>query len=85
MAERSNAAVLKTVDLRGSGGSNPSLSTNPQNFISQVDNPSNKKYLVVYKKFCISDLISYLCFYGRYTNQKNQGWFIRYETKDQRT
>ena len=26
MAERSNAAVLKTVDLRGSGGSNPSLS-----------------------------------------------------------
>ena len=28
MAERSNAAVLKTVDLRGSGGSNPSLSAN---------------------------------------------------------
>jgi hypothetical protein len=27
MAERSNAAVLKTVELRGSGGSNPSLST----------------------------------------------------------
>ena len=26
MAERSIAAVLKTVDLRGSGGSNPSLS-----------------------------------------------------------
>ena len=26
MAERSNAAVLKTVDLHGSGGSNPSLS-----------------------------------------------------------
>ena len=26
MAERSNAAVLKTVDLRGSGGSNPPLS-----------------------------------------------------------
>ena len=26
MAEWSNAAVLKTVDLRGSGGSNPSLS-----------------------------------------------------------
>lgn len=37
MAERSNAAVLKTVDLRGSGGSNPSLSTNPQNFISRVN------------------------------------------------
>ena len=28
MAERSIAAVLKTVDLRGSGGSNPSLSAN---------------------------------------------------------
>ena len=26
MAEWSNAAVLKTVDLKGSGGSNPSLS-----------------------------------------------------------
>ena len=26
MAEWSNAAVLKTVDLQGSGGSNPSLS-----------------------------------------------------------
>ena len=26
MAEWSNAAVLKTVELRGSGGSNPSLS-----------------------------------------------------------
>lgn len=30
MAERSNAAVLKTVDLRGSGGSNPSLSADFQ-------------------------------------------------------
>ena len=30
MAERSNAAVLKTVDLRGSGGSNPSLSAEKQ-------------------------------------------------------
>ena len=28
MAEWSIAAVLKTVDLRGSGGSNPSLSAN---------------------------------------------------------
>ncbi len=28
MAEWSNAAVLKTVDLHGSGGSNPSLSAN---------------------------------------------------------
>lgn len=32
MAEWSNAAVLKTVDLNGSGGSNPSLSaTNAEN------------------------------------------------------
>ena len=29
MAEWSIAAVLKTVDLQGSGGSNPSLSANP--------------------------------------------------------
>ena len=29
MAEWSNAAVLKTVDLHGSGGSNPSLSAKP--------------------------------------------------------
>ena len=28
LAEWSNAAVLKTVDLHGSGGSNPSLSAN---------------------------------------------------------
>ena len=28
LAEWSNAAVLKTVDLNGSGGSNPSLSAN---------------------------------------------------------
>ena len=36
MAEWSNAAVLKTVDLRGSGGSNPSLSaqTNSDDFSS---------------------------------------------------
>ena len=30
MAEWSIAAVLKTVDPKGSGGSNPSLSANPQ-------------------------------------------------------
>ncbi len=29
MAERSIAAVLKTVEVRASGGSNPSLSANP--------------------------------------------------------
>ena len=31
MAERSNAAVLKTVDCNRSGGSNPSLSAEPHN------------------------------------------------------
>ena len=31
MAERSNAAVLKTVDLQGSGGSNPSFSAKQDN------------------------------------------------------
>ena len=35
MAEWSIAAVLKTVELRGSGGSNPSLSAN--NTDNQVD------------------------------------------------
>ncbi len=34
MAERSNAAVLKTVDLHGSGGSNPSLSAAPLKAVS---------------------------------------------------
>ena len=37
MAEWSNAAVLKTVDLNGSGGSNPSLSAENES--------SNKKVL----------------------------------------
>ncbi len=31
MAERSNAAVLKTVEVKASGGSNPSLSANQMN------------------------------------------------------
>jgi putative endonuclease len=31
MAERSNAAVLKTVEVKASGGSNPSLSAKPGN------------------------------------------------------
>jgi hypothetical protein len=30
MAERSNAAVLKTVEVKASGGSNPSLSANKE-------------------------------------------------------
>ena len=36
MAERSNAAVLKTVELRGSGGSNPSLSAKAFRFIGRL-------------------------------------------------
>jgi hypothetical protein len=31
MAERSNAAVLKTVEVKASGGSNPSLSAKQNN------------------------------------------------------
>ena len=34
VAERFNAAVLKTVDSKGSGGSNPSLSANIMNLYS---------------------------------------------------
>ncbi len=36
MAEWSNAAVLKTVDLNGSGGSNPSLSAKNATEVSSV-------------------------------------------------
>ena len=36
MAEWSNAAVLKTVDLHGSGGSNPSLSAKNEKSITDV-------------------------------------------------
>ena len=39
MAEWSIAAVLKTVDLNGSGGSNPSLSAN-EGVSKQLDTPS---------------------------------------------
>jgi hypothetical protein len=36
MAEWSIAAVLKTVELRGSGGSNPSLSANFENIFADI-------------------------------------------------
>ena len=36
MAEWSNAAVLKTVDLNGSGGSNPSLSAEQKEMASSL-------------------------------------------------
>ncbi len=49
MAERSNAAVLKTVDLHGSGGSNPSLSAEK---MLQVDKYQNlQRFFVVYESF----------------------------------
>ena len=41
MAEWSNAALLKSVDLRGSGGSNPSLSANINCSVGQLDRPSD--------------------------------------------
>ena len=60
MAEWSNAAVLKTVDLNGSGGSNPSLSAinlENQGFTKQTPNftPKNVK-LGVFVLFKISYL-----------------------------
>lgn len=36
MAERSNAAVLKTVEVKASGGSNPSLSAAPHNMLKST-------------------------------------------------
>ena len=57
MAEWSNAAVLKTVDLNGSGGSNPSLSAinvGNQQITKQTPNftPNNVKLgvFVLFKK-----------------------------------
>ncbi len=51
MAERSNAAVLKTVDGQLSGGSNPSLSakllgstvSTPQHLIEEMKKPSGSR------------------------------------------
>ena len=47
MAERSIAAVLKTVDLRGSGGSNPSLSAENTNPLNNKDMKKAMKFLTV--------------------------------------
>ncbi len=47
MAERSIAAVLKTVDLRGSGGSNPSLSAENTNPLNIIDMKKAVKFLTV--------------------------------------
>ena len=47
LAERSNAAVLKTVDCNRSGGSNPSLSAIPRSdFLINSPNLSTTKPLV---------------------------------------
>ena len=46
MAEWSIAAVLKTVELRGSGGSNPSLSATRKDFTESCD---------LSQLFCIED------------------------------
>ncbi len=47
LAERSNAAVLKTVDCNRSGGSNPSLSAIPRSeFLINSPNLSTAKPLV---------------------------------------
>ncbi len=47
MAEWSNAAVLKTVDLNGSGGSNPSFSakTKSQNLTKRVNQSITRFFL----------------------------------------
>ena len=55
MAERSNAAVLKTVDLRGSGGSNPSLSA--EETLQVVNNQS----LAAFFFTLVSQLVSHFC------------------------
>ena len=47
MAERSIAAVLKTVDLRGSGGSNPSLSAENTNPLNNKDMKKAMRFLTV--------------------------------------
>ena len=55
MAERSIAAVLKTVDLRGSGGSNPSLSA--KETLQVVNNQS----LAAFFFTLVSQLVSHFC------------------------
>src|SRR5688572_28599878 len=50
MAERSNAAVLKTVEVKASGGSNPSLSASQgakegKTFVDYVNYLNDKNYI----------------------------------------
>lgn len=53
MAEWSNAPVLKTGVLRGTGGSNPSLSAKPADYFSGF---------LFYNKFPISISVSFLVY-----------------------
>ena len=60
MAEWSIAAVLKTVELRGSGGSNPSLSAS-----GELGKPSEAKmsrdvnlYFFLYIAVCVESLLA---------------------------
>ena len=49
MAEWSIAAVLKTVDLKGFGGSNPSLSAEKRTICkSELPKPTNRSFLITY-------------------------------------
>ena len=61
MAEWSIAAVLKTVELRGSGGSNPSLSAGRfQKVFTRVFNLAFKKQIIVVKSRFYNDFSLYI-------------------------
>ena len=67
MAEWSIAAVLKTVELRGSGGSNPSLSAinaKNQQITKQTPNftPNNVKLGVFFFRIIFKLLVEYLVY-----------------------
>ena len=81
MAEWSNAAVLKTVDLNGSGGSNPSLSAinaENQQIIKQTPNftPKNVK-LGVFILFKTNHIRSENNLIKNRTNEKNNQFIFR--------
>lgn len=81
MAERSNAAVLKTVDCNRSGGSNPSLSAinaENQQIIKQTPNftPKNVK-LGVFILFKTNHIRSENNLIKNRTNEKNNQFIFR--------
>ena len=67
MAEWSNAAVLKTVDLHGSGGSNPSLSAKIKR---------SKEMSILSASFCFCSTTHTNLFVGRSDVKTKSGWFI---------